>query len=253
MKQNNSSKKWYDNVWLVFILCFLFFPVGLYALWKNNSIKLMWKILGSALIGLLLIGILAQDDTKKVVENKPVDSSVSDNQDSKSTTDSLKDKLNREINSFNKPLQEDSFRGSVEALQSEVVLFSLWASVVNEGNSSKDIEVVKLAKKLSRLVINKQLDQFPKIRKEYGKIMADKLWESNVYVTTQGKSNHIINLTGGLFANNKNIAETQRSIGEILNILRFKEVRYRWYKGADEYTSYKIESSKDDEIIDISQ
>jgi hypothetical protein len=37
-------KKWYDNTWLVILICIVFFPVGLYALWKNQSISKGWKI-----------------------------------------------------------------------------------------------------------------------------------------------------------------------------------------------------------------
>lgn len=36
--------KWYDKTWVVILLCILFFPVGLYALWKNATISKGWKI-----------------------------------------------------------------------------------------------------------------------------------------------------------------------------------------------------------------
>jgi len=42
--QTIENKKWYEKTWLVILLCIFFFPVGLYALWKNSSISQGWKI-----------------------------------------------------------------------------------------------------------------------------------------------------------------------------------------------------------------
>ena len=135
----------------------------------------------------------------------------------------------------------------------EIVLFSFWASVIKKGDSSIDSETKKLAADLRSKVSARQVKEFPKMREEYGKAMAQKLWESNIYVSTEGITDGIINLTGGLFANNKNIAETQKTLHDVLNQFRFKQVRYRWYKGADEFTYYKLESPKDNEIIEIGE
>lgn len=33
-----NSNPWYEKTWITIILCIVFFPVGLYALWKNSSI-----------------------------------------------------------------------------------------------------------------------------------------------------------------------------------------------------------------------
>jgi hypothetical protein len=33
-----ESTRWYNQVWLVLLLCVLFFPVGCYGLWKSNTI-----------------------------------------------------------------------------------------------------------------------------------------------------------------------------------------------------------------------
>jgi hypothetical protein len=165
----------------------------------------------------------------------------------------LKKQLKKELASFDKPFDGSSYRGTVESLQMEVVLFSLWASVIDKGANSMDKENKKLAAGLKRKVIARQVKEFPKIRGNYGKALADKLWESNIYASTEGHTNGIINLTGGIFANNKNIAETQQTLLEVFTQFRFKEVRYRWYKGADEFTYYKLETPKDSEVIEISK
>lgn len=55
MELNQTSNNWYDKKWLVYLLCIVFFPVGLYALWKNQSISKFVKIGVSALIGIIVI------------------------------------------------------------------------------------------------------------------------------------------------------------------------------------------------------
>ncbi|MFV5683863.1 hypothetical protein ACM55I_00275 [Flavobacterium sp. GB2R13] len=67
-KQNN----WYDKTWLVLLLCFIFFPIGLFALWKNSTISKSWKIGVTTIITILLIVSLADDketSNEKVKEN----------------------------------------------------------------------------------------------------------------------------------------------------------------------------------------
>jgi hypothetical protein len=63
MENNNSnSNAWYEKTWLVVILCIIFFPVGLYALWKNSSISKGWKIGATAIIALIVIANLGDKD-----------------------------------------------------------------------------------------------------------------------------------------------------------------------------------------------
>lgn len=62
MEHNNSkSNTWYEKTWLVIILCVIFFPVGLYALWKNTTIAKGWKIGVTIVITVLLIAGLTDD------------------------------------------------------------------------------------------------------------------------------------------------------------------------------------------------
>jgi hypothetical protein len=58
MEQITTSKKWYDNTFIVVLLCIFFFPVGLYALWMNQSIGKGWKIAVSLFFAVVVIGAI---------------------------------------------------------------------------------------------------------------------------------------------------------------------------------------------------
>lgn len=186
-------------------------------------------------------------------EDKKNESSLSNTSETKKerTPQELKEQLEREITSFDKPFDASSYRGNVESLQIEIVLFSVWATLINDGEISNDKEINKLASDLKSKVSARQVKEFPKMRDNYGTVIAEKLWEDNIYASTEGATNGIINLTAGIFANNKNIAETQKTLNDVLTQFRFKEVRYRWYKGADEFTFYKLETPRDNELVEI--
>lgn len=64
MENTSTEKKWYDKTWLVILLCIIFFPIGIYALWKNQSISKGWKIGITTLIAIIVIVNLADDDKK---------------------------------------------------------------------------------------------------------------------------------------------------------------------------------------------
>lgn len=53
--QLSSTNAWYNKNWLVIFLCVVFFPVGLYALWKNTTIANSWKFAITSLIAIIII------------------------------------------------------------------------------------------------------------------------------------------------------------------------------------------------------
>jgi hypothetical protein len=163
-----------------------------------------------------------------------------------------KEQLERELKSLSDGVDFSTYRGSIDNLQMELVLFSTWADIIRKAENSADKEVISLAKKLKSKVSRIQTKQFPILRKEYAKVVADKMWESDINVYSSGSGHTRINFTGGLFAANKNKKDFQEQLHEILTMFRFSQSRYRWYKGQDEYTYYKIESPKDSELVDFS-
>lgn len=196
-----------------------------------------------------------QKATSSTINEDPTNSkssaTASTATDDTNGSEKTKEQLKRELASFEKPYDNGSYQGTIEAVQMELVLFGAYANIIKEGKDSPDDENKKLADRLEKKVTARQVKEFPILRKNYAKAAAEKLWENDIYMTTSGSNNSIVNLTGGLFAANKNIAETQKTLLDILSQFRFKEVRYRWYKGADEFTYYKLDTPKDSDPVDF--
>jgi len=160
-----------------------------------------------------------------------------------------KEQLEREIKSLNDGVDFSTYRGTIDALQMELVLFGVWANIISEGENSDDSEIQKLTKQLRPKVANMQAREFPKLRKEYANIVAKKMWENDIEVTSNGTNNKYINFSGGIFAANKNKQDFQNEVHKILKMFRFNQSRYRWYKEADEYTYYTIFEGKDSDLV----
>ncbi len=64
-----NQSKWYEKTWLVIVLCIIFFPVGLYALWNNSSISKGWKIGATIVIALIILGQFGDHETTDISES----------------------------------------------------------------------------------------------------------------------------------------------------------------------------------------
>ncbi|TCN63697.1 hypothetical protein [Acetobacteroides hydrogenigenes] len=60
-----SKKEWYNTTWLVILLCIVFFPVGLYAIWKSEVIAKGWKIAYTIVLAIVLIANIGGNDSAK--------------------------------------------------------------------------------------------------------------------------------------------------------------------------------------------
>lgn len=159
------------------------------------------------------------------------------------------EQLKREISSINHGIDFSTYRGTIESLQMELILFGAWATMIKEGEKSDDPEIQKLAKQLKEKVTKLQIKEFPVLRKEYAKILAQKLWENDIEVYTSGRKNTYINFIGGIFITNKNKKDFQLQLHETLKMFRFNQSRYKWYKGDDEYTYWIIYEGKDSDLV----
>ncbi|MDR7130313.1 pimeloyl-ACP methyl ester carboxylesterase [Algoriphagus sp. 4150] len=64
----DKMKSWYDNKLVVHLLLIIFFPVGLYMLWKSDSMAKWWKITATFLTAALVILALGPYDSSEYTE-----------------------------------------------------------------------------------------------------------------------------------------------------------------------------------------
>ena len=185
-------------------------------------------------------------DTTTGITNEDIEPEMTEQE----KIDQQKELIKREIESINDGVDFSIYRGTVESLQLELVMFGAWAITIEEGQESEDIEVQKLSKELRSKVERMQKKEFPILRKEYAKVVRDLMWEHDIDIYSSGGSKEkYINLTGGIFASNKNIKDFQGTLSEVLEMFRFNQARYRWYKGDSEYTYYTIYEGKDSDLV----
>jgi|WetSurMetagenome_2_1015567.scaffolds.fasta_scaffold08895_4 hypothetical protein len=97
--------------------------------------------------------------------------------------------------------------------------------------------LIKFIKKKSNFTMKRIL---PRYRKIFTKNLARSLWSRDIYVSCSGAKSTILNFTGYIFASNSNIQDFQNMIQADASNFGFKKATYRWYKGEDEYTEYKL-------------
>jgi len=67
MNQTSNETHWYDSKLAVHLLLFFFFPVGLFALWKSNTIAKWWKFGATTIVALFVaIGFSGKDSPQAV-------------------------------------------------------------------------------------------------------------------------------------------------------------------------------------------
>ena len=70
-KENQQiDKKWYDNKFITHLLLVIFFPVGLYALWKSRTIAKWWKITATVIVSLITITNLSDSESSSSVSGE---------------------------------------------------------------------------------------------------------------------------------------------------------------------------------------
>lgn len=209
---------------------------------KNPLLKgcLIAVVIGASLMFIVLIiaVIFAGDKSVKQEKVDEIAETVELNKDSL-----LRVQLKREIESLANYKREKCT--DVSSVILYIAVFNARNIIIEEGLSSGNEENIKLANTLRSREVNIQKSEYPKLRKEYADALAQKVWENDMYVFTSGNNNTVINFTNAAFAANMNIKEFQTEVQDVLKSLRFKQARYRWYKGASEYTYYDLDVPAD--------
>lgn len=143
------------------------------------------------------------------------------------------------------------YKGTLFSLKAELYYFSGHWNSINNYEEYQNKETEKYIKIYKNELKKLQKRQFPKIRKQYYKVIKEKFWLEDIYVTISGSNYTHLNFTGSIFVNNRNIKDFQDLVNETFLQLRFKFIYYRWYKGQDDYTYYSITSVKDEDPVSI--
>jgi len=144
------------------------------------------------------------------------------------------------------------YRGSIEALLMELDRFGKYAALVSDGLSSNDEEIRNLAKQLETVVINMQTNEFPKLRKEYVKVMEKTLqvqgFDVRLDVVNANRRIEIACGLCGVDVEGVNRAIHMRNIRN-LKLFRFSTSRYKSRMSDGMFVYFDISSPKDSELV----
>lgn len=136
----------------------------------------------------------------------------------------------------------------LDTIRKATTTFYALAESLNKARQNKYIlsqSDIAYLKGVEKRLSASQARLLPGLRLGFRKRAGELLWEHDAYVSVSGEGNRIINISAGMFAANANIKTAQEQLQEVLTRLRFKEVRYRWYREADEFTYYKLDTPPD--------
>ena len=75
-EQESQPTRWYDKKWLVVLLLFVFFPVGLYALYKGDAFGTVGTVVVTILFLFVLINVVADPDDLESPSTEPQQSNT---------------------------------------------------------------------------------------------------------------------------------------------------------------------------------
>ncbi len=149
---------------------------------------------------------------------------------------------------INKYYDFSQYKSSTQDLIKEVQLFNGWIQKLYMAEKIDTGEFKTLSIEIRDRISTIQKEEFPLMRMAYMKIAAHEMWYNDIYVTCAGEENKILKFTGGYYAANRHISETQGNLESMFIKLRFIQIQYRWYKGQKEYTYYYLKVPSDAEI-----
>ena len=107
--------------------------------------------------------------------------------------------------------------------------------------------------KAKRLLIQRQREAFPIMRKSAAKLARNALWVNDVEVGINGKGNQNIEFFSYRFTTNKNIASAHEILFPTFMMARFKNACFAWYERATKKYCYVINSPSDSELVVLTE
>ena len=154
MTQEITNKKWYDNKIIVAILCIIFFPVGLYALWMSNTISKGWKIGITVIIAVIVI-IAVSNNNKEGSSNIKTSSEKTTSSKQTASTSEQKNSSSEQTKSEEKKSDEKT-----NVSVGQVLKTKYFEVTVNEAARKKSVKTgnqftdLKAEKGIRYLVLN---------------------------------------------------------------------------------------------------
>lgn len=151
--------------------------------------------------------------------------------------------LDREISS----LKKSSYKEKSEPtdIQIAIVLLGAYQKIIDDNKKESDKRVKNRLAILEALVKQNRINTLPKLRRDYANIMRKLMWQHDMDISSFGTGNKILELTSVIFASNKGIQSIQEALKDTPRLLRYSQVRYKWYEGSDRYTYYDLKTPKD--------
>jgi len=153
-----------------------------------------------------------------------------------------------ELTILEKGIDYSQYRGSVSLIKKELKLFNKWSKIIENNQTDSSVEVKKILDKFKNKVISNQVKEFPILRKEFSDVIGRIGLKDDIEIFSFGPKNTNIKFIGSYYALKSNISLNHSKISSVLGYLRFKKAQYLWFKYDEDYVTYKIESSKDNEI-----
>ncbi len=171
--------------------------------------------------------------------------------ETESTDEIVQSKINQlklELKSINKGIDFSHYRGSGQALQLEIVMFATWANMIKEAETLDNKELLSLASSLKQELSKMQTKEFPKLRKEYAKIMKQILKGEKIDVELSGDNNEYICFISKIFENDAIRDEFHNNLKVLIGYLRFSEERYKKSKW-DFHTYFEMFDGEDSDLV----
>ncbi len=127
--------------------------------------------------------------------------------------------------------------------------FSNWAEIADEGHDlplEKGHQSIRaeFRQKLSRT----QKKSYPILRNAYGPLVSKRLWIKDMSARTSGSGYQTIEYVGVMFAANRNVKSFHEDKLDVIEQLRFKKVRYRWFSMDPNPKAFRLNTPDDGKI-----
>ena len=134
----------------------------------------------------------------------------------------------------------DSSKSTLELAAKFEELAAITAKSDYKKDEITDSAVIMFANRNSNTALELTANLQKSYRARYAELLGKELWENNIKVHTSngGKT---ITFVGGMFANNKNIADFQKKIYGNLYAYGFEKSLYKWIEHDPEIVEYKVE------------